>query len=439
MGFLEYPLSHPYPRERTFTVVTIVLILLLLPVLVLVNVVTTGYELVPALRPEFQANDTVPDWWKSPRLPRLLRRKAPLCEPKDFGRGDIIRLTPSLFEYRILSAWRNTTIRDPEDESRVEYRGASFSQCYVYAARFDYNMMDWTQTVTVAIRCPEAPIVAFMETSVTFANDITKDLVGQYYGYNTNFFSFVNQTSRDYRKAVFAVLDVISTDSLMIMGGQYLSSPALTLSARVNENYTFVSTEITYLNGTFASSLDDSMGPAAIYRDSVYNLVAAVVNAVYLDLGSPGPSPSNIFRNQSAVNSTFSPNLAPIPINPDMWVRNTNSFYYGKVVEPYQTWAQMLLAGLPANITLGNLTSLPEDSKMVTNYLCPSYQLKPMSSFLASIFVGTATMYLSAWAAWAFVTAIVARHIRGPCVQCTCGILLDGEKEAARHIRHEHG
>ncbi|KAG8727492.1 hypothetical protein FRC12_022462 [Ceratobasidium sp. 428] len=445
MPFLEYPLSHPYPRKRTFTIVTIVLIVLLLPVLVLVNIVTTGYELVPALRSEFQANDTVPYWWNSPSLPRLLRRKAPLCEPKDFGRGDVIRLTPSLFEYRILSAWRNLnltgdmTIRNPGDESRVEYRGESFSQCSVYSARFDYNMMEWTQTVTVAIRCSQPPVLAFMETAVTFANDINKDMIGQYYGYDIDFFAFVDQNSRDYRKSVFAVLDVISTDSLMIMGGQYLQSPVLTLSTHINSSYNFQSTSITYVNGTYQSSSEDSMGPAAIYRASIYNLVAAVANAVYLDIGGAGPLPSNIFRNQSAVNSTFSPNLAPVPFNPDLWVRDTNSFYYGSVVEPYQTWAQMLRAGLPSNITLGNLTGLPEDSKMVTNYLCPSYQLKPMSSFLSSIFVGTATMYLSAWAVWAFVTAIVARQIMDPCVQCTCGKLLDGEKSSIHHFRHEHG
>ncbi|QRV94083.1 transmembrane protein [Ceratobasidium sp. AG-Ba] len=444
MGFLEYPLSHPYPRERTFTIVTVVLIILVLPVLVLVNIVTAGYELVPALRPEFQANDTVPGWWNSPRLPSLLRRGAPDCEPKDFGRGDLIRLTPSLFEYKVLSAWRNLTARDPNDESRVEYRGESFNQCDLYYARFDFDVLEWTQTVTVAVNC-SGPVNAFLETSITFANDITKDVIGQYYGYNTNLFKFLDINSRDYRKAVFAILDVISTDSLMIMGGQHLAAPVLTLSARINNYYRIESTDIRYLNGTYESTSLDSMGSASIYRSSVYNLFSAVVNAVYIDLNGPGPylrtdsgmQPNNIFRDPSAVNNTFLPNQAPASINPDSWIGDTTSFYYGRVVAPYQSWAEMLIAGLPANITLGNLTGLPGDSKMVTSYLCPSYQLKPMSSFLSSIFVATATMYLSAWGAWAFVTAIVARQIRGPCVQCTCGALLDGDKGGAHN--HEHG
>ena len=77
--------------------------------------------------------------------------------------------------------------------------------------------------------------------------------------------------------------------------------------------------------------------------------------------------------------------------------------------------AEMLLAGLPQNITLGNLTGLPASSTMITSYLCLSYQLRPMSSFLANIFIGTATMLLSAWAAWTFVTAFIAERIKGPC------------------------
>lgn len=117
-----------------------------------VVVVVVGYELVPTLRPEFQPSDTVPSWWNSPRLPPLLRRKAPLCQPKDMGRGDTFRLSASLFDYRVLSSW-NSTSKDlrPEDEGRVGYRGGSFRECVVYSMRFDYSLLDYTQTVTVSV------------------------------------------------------------------------------------------------------------------------------------------------------------------------------------------------------------------------------------------------------------------------------------------------
>ncbi|KAF8608666.1 hypothetical protein BDV93DRAFT_551489 [Ceratobasidium sp. AG-I] len=436
MRLLEYNLSHPYPKSGLFTTITLVLIALVTPVLVLVNIVVVGYELVPALRPDFQANDTVPGWWNSPRLPPLLRRSAPLCEPKDIGRGDNFRLSSSLFEYRVLSSWKSER-RAPEDEGRVEYRGGSFNECFVYSMRFDYSLLEYTQTVTVGIYCPTPPVNTFLETTLVFADEISKDIVGQYYGYNIDLFSIIDEDSHDYRKAVFAVLDVISTDSLMIMGGQYLSAPVLALSTRasnITNGPSFDVTFITYLNGTMHSSSDNSLGDAEIYRASIANLMVAVNHAVLLDLGNAGPG--DIFLNQSAVNSTFVPNLAPVPLDPNEWVRDSNSFYYGAVIPPYQTWAEMLRAGLPNNITLGNLTGLPTNSTMITNYLCPSYQLRPMSSFLANVFIGTATMFLSAWGAWTVLTAAIAKKMRAPCVACTCGTLLDGEKGG--HTHHDH-
>lgn len=67
-----------------------------------------------------------------------------------------------------------------------------------------------------------------------FADEISRDTIGQYYRYRIDVFSVVDGNSRDYRNAVFGVLDVISTDSLAIMSGQYLSWTVMTLSARAN-------------------------------------------------------------------------------------------------------------------------------------------------------------------------------------------------------------
>ncbi|KAG8722354.1 hypothetical protein FRC08_003305 [Ceratobasidium sp. 394] len=279
MELIQYPLTHPYPKKPLFEILTIIFILIVLPASVFINIVVSGYELVPVLRPNIGPNDTVPEWWNKAHVPRLLRREPPPCEPKDFGRGDVIHLTPSLFGYKVLSAWRNPTARDSHDDTRIIYKGASFKDCYAYETRFDFSLIDYTQTVTSAVYCPETPANMYMETSVTFANEITKDFVGQYYGFGTDVFDFVQETSRNYRKAVFAVLDVISTDSLMIMGHQHLSSPILSLSTILNiTTREFRSTSITYANGTLGVYCD-SMGLASIYKDTVYNLATAVTNA----------------------------------------------------------------------------------------------------------------------------------------------------------------
>lgn len=118
------------------------------------EVVVVGYELVPTLYPAFEANlADPPHWWNSPRLPPLLRRKPPPCEPKDIGRGDTFHLTSSLFEYRVISSWKKPTNPvSPEDEGRIAYRGESFDQCSIYSMRFDHSLQDYTQTVTVSAR-----------------------------------------------------------------------------------------------------------------------------------------------------------------------------------------------------------------------------------------------------------------------------------------------
>ncbi|KAG8720237.1 hypothetical protein FRC09_009874 [Ceratobasidium sp. 395] len=285
--------------------------------------------------------------------------------------------------------------------------------------------MKFSQT---AISCLQPEVNAFLETTVTFADDISKDVVGQYYGAFMPLFSFLDAESRNYRKAVFAVFDLMSTDSLMIVAGQHLPSPILSFSTSLDLRDNTRTTYIAYLNGTVAPYYNASMGPAEIYRDTVYNLVQAVVHAVHLDLGNARPR--NIFLDPSAVKDTFVPNLPPPGIIPTQWVRDSESFYFGSLVSPYRTWAEAVIAGQPPNLTLGELQGLPSDSEIVSNYLCPSYQTKPMGTFLASIFVGTATMYLSVWAVWCLVANFVAKKMRGPSAQYQAQAALSAEPQS---------
>ncbi|KAG9125434.1 hypothetical protein FRC07_007611 [Ceratobasidium sp. 392] len=392
-------------------------------------IVTSGYELVPVLRSNPNPNDTVPTWWHSPRLAPLLRhRQPPSCEPKDLGRGDIIRLTPSLFQYKVISTWQNASSQDARDEKRVEYKGASFKSCRIYKTRFDHNNLnDITQTITTGIYCPDSPN-AFLETSATFTNSPIQDFVAQYYGGDRTPFYFVEKSPRTYRGAVFAVLDLISTDSLATVADPaYLPSPAVTLSAEVNvTTREILSTHITYFNGTDDYVLESE----SIFADSILNLAVAVAHAINFDLRNTEP---NIFLDPSVVNNTITPNQTPQGVDRENWIANrASSFYFGGITPPFESFAQMLRAGLPTNVTLGDLSDTPDDSQMVTNYFCPSYQLKPMSSFLSSIFVGTATMFLSVWAAWVFGTAIVARWLSDPCSECAFD-----SKECKKHPRQK--
>ncbi|KAG9096308.1 hypothetical protein FRC07_010949, partial [Ceratobasidium sp. 392] len=420
---LEYNLGHPHPKGQLFLLLTVILFLLALPVLVLVNLVTLGSELVPSLQSRFQPNDThLENWWGPRRLPRLLRPRAPLCEPQSLGRGDKFRLSASLFDYTVMSTW-NTTEGTPADgvqeQKRVEYRGQSFANCYVNNTRFDFNVIDQSQTVTVGVTCPgsvDYPIFVSLETSMTFAQQTSKDFIGQYYGPGLDLMKITDAKPDDYRKVVFAALEVISSDSLTIMLGQHLTTPALGMSyflyTRPNTGGMYPPVEgsgtITDVRGTPGAWTQE----ANIYGITIANLLSVVNDAVNLDLGSNNYP--NIFRDPSALSKAIKPNQPPQGINASAWAGgpDTQSVYYGQITPPYQTWAEMLLNGLP--VKLGSVTGLPDESAMVTTYLCPIYQVKPTSALLTSVFVGSATMTLSVWGAWMLFTTFIAKKIMPP-------------------------
>ncbi|KAG8730894.1 hypothetical protein FRC11_005560 [Ceratobasidium sp. 423] len=421
---LEYKLSHPHPKGHIFLIATIVIFLLTLPVLVLVNLVTQGSELVPSLQSEFQPNKTLLEgWWGAHRLPGLLGPKPPRCQPKDIGRGDTFRLTTSLFDYTVMSTLNQsegTGASVMQEQIRPEYRGQSFSKCAVNSARFDYSLFDQTQSVMVGVFCqgfPEYPVNVSMQTTMTFAWELSKDFIGQYYGPGLDLLNLNDSNPSDYRKVVLATLEVISTDSLTILHRPHLSNPvgsmriAFVVDPGTGKFWDDAST-LTYVNG---SQPDRYPVEAGIYVASIVNLVTVAINAVNLDLGNGTP---NLFRNASRLSALISPNLAPQGIDPADWAEGSQTFYYGNLTSQYQTWAQKLLDGKP--VRLGSLTGLPEQTVMATSYLCPSYQVKPMNSFLSSVFIGSATMTLSVWGVWMFFTAFVAKRMVAPRVHCQC-------------------
>ncbi|KAG8717435.1 hypothetical protein FRC09_014275 [Ceratobasidium sp. 395] len=280
-------------------------------------------------------------------------------------------------------------------------------------------MVEETQTITCGVICPgtkDYPIFVSMETKIVFALELTKDFIGQYYGPGLDLLSLPDANPSDYRKLVLAVLEVISTDSLAIIGGPFLSNPALSMSLFFNVNnktdaLSTSTTTFTYLNGTKLLWPPEAL----IYGTSITNLAHVVNHAVNLDLGSQ-ISP-NIFRNAAILKDLVLPNLAPRDIRPDIrpdsWINNNSqSFYYDKIPSKYQTWAQALLDGRP--VELGNPANLPNVSVMATTYLCPMYQVKPISALLSAVFVGSATMTLSVWGIWMFLTAFLAKRIMAP-------------------------
>jgi len=373
--------------------------------------------LVPSLQSTFQPDDKLlQGWWGTGHLPALWRPDPPDCEPRDLGRGDTFRLSASLFDYTVQSTWNTTkavSASGIQQQERVEYRGESFAGCFVNTTRFDYNLLDRTQTLSVGVICEgstEYPIHVSMETVLVFARELSRDFIGQYYGSGQELTDITVLDPSDYRRVVMAVLDVLSTDCLTIISGQHLPQPVLSLGLILSVNPDTASTDletstITYANGTQGPT------PAAanIYTSSIWNLVNAAMDAVNLDLGSY--KYQNIYRNATTFKQVIQPNPPPAGIPSSNWAAtpDSRSFYYGKITPPYQTWAQMLLAGQP--VAVGTLTGLPDESAIVTTYLCPTYRVKSRGSLVTSVFVASWSMIASAWGFWLFFTSFVVEWI----------------------------
>ncbi|KAG8713807.1 hypothetical protein FRC11_010913 [Ceratobasidium sp. 423] len=329
-----------------------------------------------------------------------------------------------------MSTWNTsegTKAAGVQEQKRVEYRGQSFANCFVNTTRFDYSLVELTQTVNVGVICPgydKYPIEVSMESTITFGWVLSKDFIGQYYGAGLDLLNLTETNRSDYRKVVLAALEVISTDALTIMrkSRDHLSNAILSTSIFFDVDPAAVSPDPTvstlaYVNGRLPDPYPDE---ANIYYDTIVNLATVVIHAVNLDLGNHAPP--NIFLNASLLSTAILPNLAPndtgVHVNASDWAEGSQTFYYGTLTPPYRTWAESLLDGKP--VKLDNLTGLHEESVMVTTYLCPTYQLKPLRSLLASVFVGSATMTLSVWGAWMFFTTFLARRIMPPRVICHC-------------------
>ncbi|CAE6418058.1 hypothetical protein RSOLAG22IIIB_10294 [Rhizoctonia solani] len=438
---LKDPTGHTYPNGHLWLYFTILLFVLALPALIIFNVITQGSELVPSLQPTFHPNNTnLEQWWGTSHLPERLRPGLPVCQPQGLGRGDVFRLSASMFDYTVMSTWNtshSTAGKHAQEQERVEYHEESFSDCSVNTARYDYSLGDRTHSVTVGVSCPGTKnysIAISMQTTMTFAWETSRDFIGQYYGPGIDLDLLDLTDKSNYRNTVLAVLNVISTDALTIFNKPLLPVPLLSMrvyfqgiteaAAQLPDNSTVVT--VTYVNGSQPDLFPTEVG---IYTNSVFNLVFVAIDAVNLDLGNQ--KAPNMFRNASRLREVVYANKAPPGINASNWALGTPSTYYGRITPPYETWADMLRNNQPANISVGNPTGLPEESAMVTTYLCPIYQIKPLKSLFSSVFIGSAAMTSTVWTGWLILVALLAKGQMTPRAKCECDECKANEKAEA--------
>ncbi|QRV81746.1 hypothetical protein RhiJN_09761 [Ceratobasidium sp. AG-Ba] len=320
------------------------------------------------------------------------------------------------------------------DQERVEYDGQSFSDCFVNNTRFDYSLAEQTQTVTVGVVCPGTnqsyPIFVSMETELVFAQMLSKDFIGQYYGPGLKLMNITHESGSNYQKIVLGALEVISTDSLTIMRNYNTSSPPMSASIiyYVDPNKgtaKYETSTFTHLDGT----VELWPTPARVYTNSIENLIYVANHAVNLDLGSTR-SP-NLFRDVLVVPKAILPNPMPPNTSSNQWVGNDSiSFYYGALPAGYDSWADALLDGKP--FKLGDVTDLPPDSTMVTTYLCSTYQVKPTGALASSVITGILSMGNTAWGIWLIVLALLVTKYQAPVVECLCNDCIKKAEDAFR-------
>jgi hypothetical protein len=221
---------------------------------------------------------------------------------------------------------------------------------------------------------------------------------------------------------VLAALEAVSTDSLAIFGKNHLSTPILSIKVAFQVDPDTgesipVGSSLKYTNGSHPNTFPSK---SLIYVATIYNMLNVATGAVNLDLLN-NRTP-NIFTNITHLKTWIAPNLPPRDINSDDWAEGISSFSYGNLTTGYRTWAEMLLDGKP--VRLGNPTSLPQESSIVTNYLCHVYQIKPVGTLIVSVFTGSATMLLLVWSAWKVLTAFIAKRMIQPReLECAWGWL----------------
>ncbi|CAE6449178.1 unnamed protein product [Rhizoctonia solani] len=464
-----------YPRRQFYAIPYITEIFyassaIILAVLITVNIALVGNDVVTELKdtPDFAETK----WWAPKWVPNRMKiptRPGP-CQPLTLPHESMSIRTNStlpIFTYTLMNGLGMSRHANGEEEptwySAPRYRAEPLKNCIVQNMTALINFLDREYKLTSQIVCevdstdPATP--PSLKLSTTFSRVVNTDLGSD--DIVNSISAYAIPHSAEIAKAqaipmaqsvaalkVLGVLDALGSDLLKAMWAQKwawrltghdnlwpdqavvkwaakssCSSPRM--CRELGEGVEGIDTWYSTTRGS--RDFDPAyFGPM---NTSMHNYFIAFRDAIYLDLGHYNQS-TNIFLSNEALKTHIlsDPFLGTIagnvinqirlppniqPYSPDDFWR-TCTWGWGCL---NGTWTDALLANNPAasNITSGlPLTSLQSQYPTIIDlkYICPVFKRKQTGAFLASVFVGTFSMYAVLYGIFLFFATLSDKKYR---------------------------
>ncbi|KAJ6481480.1 hypothetical protein C8R47DRAFT_589283 [Mycena vitilis] len=427
LGFfpiLNYPLTRPYPWS-SFTPLVALLSCVVLACLTVLNVATQGYESITILESNFSNGTSQwrPSFGKGPTT----------CQPHQVLPGDEIRSNVSLLRYSIGSIERWHTV--DKFPSLVDVTGEGF--LYSGGKLQDLcpgSLSQWTLTVeldarartvlgTIQVPCALDPKYT---NSLQLLGRHTSDALTIKFGSGFPSNDIPLWPRMDMALSglagdlLVAVLSTPGIDHLRAWGWIYcpaFETPDRNLQfghdpedeskcAEQPANLYISSIDTLYANNTLVSS-KNATSPAL--QQGIANYFQLLSAAGQGDMGIW--TTGNLLLSQTMLNATITAND---PVSA-LVAASPNLAWLGGNVTGVNTSAASHLRATGFQDVDESAFSLPVPQNQTTpavfqlSYLCSGRTLKPMSSFLISVFVADASMFTVFWSILMLGAAMLAR------------------------------
>ncbi|EUC61433.1 transmembrane protein, putative [Rhizoctonia solani AG-3 Rhs1AP] len=464
-----------YPRRQFYAIPYITELFyagsaIILAVLIIINVALLGNDVVTVLKdtPDFAETK----WWAPKWVPGRMKiptRPGP-CQPLTLPHGSTSIRTNStlpIFSYTLMNGLGVSRNVNGEEQPRwydaPRYRAEPLKNCIVQNITALINFQDREHKLTSQIVCdidsadPTTP--PSLKLSTTFSRVANTDLGSD--DIVNSISSYAVPRAAEIAKAqavllaqnvtaltVLGVLDAIGSDLFKAMWAQkwawkltgrdnlWPDQAVVKWAAKANCTNLKRCRELGegiegidkwYSNTRGTHDFDpDFFTPM---HTTMYNYFIAVRDAIYLDLGHFDEN-TNVFLNSGALKTHILPDpfLGTIagdvinqtrpppntqPYSPDDFWR-TCTWGWGCL---NGTWTDALLSNSSAasSITDGlPLTSLQSQYPTIIDlkYVCPVFKRKKTGAFLASVFVGTVSMYAVLYGIFLFFAALFDQQYR---------------------------
>ncbi|KAJ6569025.1 hypothetical protein B0H19DRAFT_1134456 [Mycena capillaripes] len=430
---LDYPITRPYPWPAFTPLVTLLSCMVLVGLTVL-NIAAQGYESITVLQSNF-SNDT------SRWLPSF-GTGSTTCQSHQSLPGDELRTNVSLLRYSIGSITRVLPVGPDNVPVSVDVTGEGFDYSGTLLQDLCPDWLDqWSLTVELNARARTVlgtiQIPCFHEPKST--NSVTS-LLQLLARHTTDAFTVTFGSGMDAEDLpiwprmdsalsglagdlLIAALSTPGIDRLRALGWIYCPAfqtpdrgldhghdPEDEVKCAAQPAHLYVnSIDTLYASNTLVSSKFNATSPAL--QQSIANYFQLLNAAGRGDMGIW--TAGNLLLSQTMLNTTISANE---PVSALVAASPYLAWSSGNATGVNMSAASHLRATGLQDIGVFGVFGLPVPQNQTTpavfqlSYLCAGRRLKPMSSFVISVFVADASMFTVFWSILMIGAAMLARR-----------------------------